>query len=324
MKEIGGYLELDTYNLPLFHKKALKFNCGRNCLAYLIEEKKIRKIAIPFFICDSIKDVLKKYNIAVNYYHIGYDFLPKNIQLDDDEYLYLVNYYGQLTKKNKKTLLKKYKRVILDNTQAFFDKALKKADTIYSCRKFFGVPDGALLYTDAKIGYLKLEKDKSYMKMDFILGRFEETANSYYQNFSKNEETFEKAKVLKMSKLTENLLHAIHFKKIKRIRTINFNHLYKKLNEINKLKLHKCKGAYVYPLYIENASEIRKKLLENLIYIPILWPNILNEHAKDTIEYKLANNILPLPCDQRYTIEEMEFICRKIEEYNKSICEVQK
>lgn len=39
MKEIGGYLELDTYNMPMMHGDAMAFNSGRSCLAYLIEKK---------------------------------------------------------------------------------------------------------------------------------------------------------------------------------------------------------------------------------------------------------------------------------------------
>jgi hypothetical protein len=44
MKEIGGYLELDRYNGSIFHKGAVALNCGRNCLAYLIKTKKIKKL----------------------------------------------------------------------------------------------------------------------------------------------------------------------------------------------------------------------------------------------------------------------------------------
>lgn len=38
--------------------------------------------------------------------------------------------------------------IILDNTQSFFQKPISGIDTIYSCRKYFGVPDGAYLSTN--------------------------------------------------------------------------------------------------------------------------------------------------------------------------------
>lgn len=49
MKEYGGYIELDTYRLPMLHEGAIYLNCGRNCLAYLIEARKIKKIMFNDF-----------------------------------------------------------------------------------------------------------------------------------------------------------------------------------------------------------------------------------------------------------------------------------
>ena len=51
MKEIGGYIELDTYGSSSMHENAIKLNTARNCLAYLIETKKIKphKITIRDF-----------------------------------------------------------------------------------------------------------------------------------------------------------------------------------------------------------------------------------------------------------------------------------
>ena len=37
MREIGGYMELDRYHLPMLHESALALNCGRNTLKHLIE-----------------------------------------------------------------------------------------------------------------------------------------------------------------------------------------------------------------------------------------------------------------------------------------------
>lgn len=49
MKEIGGYIEMEHYNLPMLHDRAIALNCGRNCLAYLIRAKEIKK-----FCCQNI------------------------------------------------------------------------------------------------------------------------------------------------------------------------------------------------------------------------------------------------------------------------------
>ena len=109
MKEIGGYIELDTYHLPMLHEGAIALNCGRNALAYLFKSRRIKKIAIPYLICSSIPDVCDRENVEKRFYHIGIDFKPdKNFILDDDEWFYLVNFYGQLSNDELKQSLSRW------------------------------------------------------------------------------------------------------------------------------------------------------------------------------------------------------------------------
>lgn len=312
MREIGGYIEFEKYNRPLLHDKALALNSGRNCLAYLIELKKITKIVLPYFLCDSVKNICIAKRIKIRFYHIDKDFLPlKNLKIENDEWIYLVNFYGQITREKIKELSEKYKRIILDQAQAYFEPAIKEIDTIYTCRKFLGVPDGAFLYTNKRIEK-EFPIDKSYKKMEFLLGRFENTASEFYEEYVNNNKKFEKEPVKLMSKLTRNLLCGIDYQEIKEKRTRNYNFLFKSLKEMNRLKLRKVEGAFAYPLLVENGPKIRKKLLENKIYIPILWPNVLVDMQEEELEYKLANNILPVPCDQRYDTTDMEYLKEKI------------
>ena len=49
------------------------------------------------------------------------------------------------------SIKKIYGNIIVDHTHAFFQKPLKGIDTLYSCRKFWGVSDGAYLSTDASL-----------------------------------------------------------------------------------------------------------------------------------------------------------------------------
>ena len=304
MREIGGYIELDTYRLPMLHEGAVALNCGRNCLAYLIKAKNIKKIKVPYFMCDSVFEVCKKYGVEISLYHIDENFLPENIELADGEWFYLMNYYGQLDLNYIKELKNKYGRIIVDNAQAYFEMAIHGVDTLYTCRKFFGVADGAFLYTDTILGE-ELPVDESFERMHFLLGRFERTASEFYSENVSNNKMFSSEPVKKMSKLTDNLLHAIDYEFVKNRRTCNFRLCHEKLGKINQLKLKKVEGAFAYPLLIENGAEIRKKLQQQKIYIPTLWPNVLNETDKTSLEYKFAENILPLPVDQRYSEEDM-------------------
>jgi len=76
MKEIGGYIEFEHYHGKQFHEEAIKLNCSRNCLAYLIKLRDIKHIYVPYFLCDSVLNVCKKYGVEVSFFNIDENFLP--------------------------------------------------------------------------------------------------------------------------------------------------------------------------------------------------------------------------------------------------------
>ena len=212
--EIGGYFEFETFYGPEYHAGAIRLNSGRNCLAYLLEARNIRKIHLPYYLCSSVREVCTKYGVELQYYHINEDFSPKfDFELSSSDYFYLVNYYGQISNIYIENLAQKIKNLIVDNSQAFFQMPVEGIDTLYTCRKFFGVPDGAYLYSNASLGH-DLKQDVSLNRMAHILGRFEEDATSHYEEFRNNENVLEQVPVLGMSKLTQNLLKIIDYDRL--------------------------------------------------------------------------------------------------------------
>ena len=306
MREIGGYIELDTYMGEMLHENSIKLNCGRNALAYLLKAKQIKTIWMPKFMCDSCDYVLLSYEVKIHYYSIGLDFKP-HVEQRGDDWLYVVNFYGQLSNEYLASL---GKNVIVDNAQAYFQSPILGIDTLYTCRKFFGVPDGAILYTDKQIEIS--ERDESFERMHFLLGRYERSAQEFYQEYVDNNHFFQEEPIKRMSKLTENLLHGLDYNVIKKKRTENFAYLHERLADSNRLKLIVPDGAFMYPYYVENGFELRKKLQAKRIFIPTLWPAVFNRCTQKELEYQMARNILPIPVDQRYGIEDMDYIIKEI------------
>lgn len=310
-KEYGGYIEFEHFHGKEFHEGALRLNSGRHGLEYLIRSKNIKKITIPYFLCDCVKRICDKFQVEVCYYHINSQFEPLcDKTFFGDNWMYIVNYYGQISNEKIEYFKNKYGNVIVDNVQAFFQYPVSGIDTIYTCRKFFGVSDGGYLYTDKRLNIL--EKDFSYDRLQFLFGRFEKTADEFYGDYVKNNKMFNMQNVKEMSDLTQNILKGLDYTFIKIRRTENFRRLHTSFEMKNKLKLRDTEGGFMYPLYIESGDQIRKILQKKKIYIPTLWPEVLNICRENELEYDMAKNILPLPIDQRYDVMDMDYLIEEI------------
>ena len=267
MKEYGGYIELETFKGNMLHENVVALNCGRAALEYICEAKQIRKLYLPYFLCSSISNLCEKIKVQYEYYKIDNNFKPIfDKKLDENEWLYVVNYYGQLSNDYIGRLKQKYNHIIVDNAQSYFQMPVDGVDTIYTCRKYFGVADGAFLYTDVKLNR-QLPQDESFERMHFLLGRYERSANEFYKEYVANNQLFASEPIKKMSRLTNNLLHVIDYEEVAKRRQENFDYLDKELGNINELKLNSVYGAFMYPLLIENGFAIRKCLQYIYIYI---------------------------------------------------------
>ncbi len=309
MKEIGGYIEFEHYHGSMPHEEAIALNCGRNCLAYLFKSRGIKKLKVPYFICNSIFNICDRENVKKVYYHIDQNFKPVDMTLESDEWLYLVNLYGQLSNDEIKWYVERYGRVIVDQANDYFAEPIVGIDTFYTCRKWFGVADGAFLYTNVQLTD-DFPIDDSFDRMEFLMGRYERTANEFYPGYTANNKYFIDQPIKRMSRLTRNLLHGINYEFVKHRRQENFNFLHETLESMNKLKLKPT--IFMYPLMVENGAILRKKLQAEKIYVPTLWPAVFEVADQNSVEYKMAENILPLPIDQRYEIEDMEYMLKKI------------
>jgi len=310
MKEIGGYFGLEKFTGAEYYCGLIPVNNARSALQYVLKARGIKKLYLPYFLCDSVSDLCSRYGYDYSYYSINEHFLPVfNEKLAQDEYLYVVNYYGQLSNDRIRELKARYGNIIVDNVQAFFQQPVPGIDTIYSCRKFFGVPDGGYLSTDAVLAE-EMEKAVSKDRMTHILGRFEETASEFYSCFQHSDLSLAEMPMRRMSELTHNLLRAIDYDYVRTKRNENYAILARALGEANKLQLTAPDGPYCYPFYCADGMRIKKELASQKIYVPTLWPNVLD--LEGSLEKDLAENILPLPCDQRYGAEDMETIIRHL------------
>ena len=316
-REIGGYLELERFSGEPYHADAIALNCGRACLEYLIELRAINAIGLPDWMCSTVYETCTRCDTKVLSYRIGADMRPVyDFEIGDGEWLYLMDYYGQLTAEDIDDALTRTNRLIVDEAQGFFRRPWRDADTLYTCRKFFGVADGGYLYTsDGMRLERRLEADESHDHMGYLLGRFERPASEYFADSKKNNARFANAPAHAMSPITENLMRAVDYENAKARREENYAFVRDELRDFNHLQLELPEGPFMYPLLIDDADGIRSKLADEGIFIPVLWPNVLDEQPEASVAYRYTKDLLPLPVDQRYGAEDMLFMVEKLREH---------
>ena len=314
--EIGGYFEMERCLGRQYHEGAVALNCGRACIEYLIELRGIKAVWLPDWMCVSVPRMFEKHGVIVKAYKIGLDLKPEyDFAIGDSEYLYLMDYYGQLQLSDVEKA-EDYcgGRLIVDEAQGFFRTPWKDADTFYTCRKFFGVADGGYLYTKDRA---KLERElprsESYEHMEFLLGRFERSASEFFSKSHTNEARFDNEPMAEMSLLTKNILCSIDYENAKRRRKENFIYLHKYLGDQNLIKLCIPDGPFAYPFLKKGAEELRDQLAKQGVYIPTLWPETASFRTEaESVSRQFGLNILPLPIDQRYGSEDMHYMINAI------------
>ena len=53
----------------------------------------------------------------------------------------------------------------------------------------------------------------------------------------------------------------------------------------------------------------------NKIFVATYWPNVFEHCKSDDLEYQLSENLVNLPLDQRYTIDNMKYIIEIIKQF---------
>lgn len=302
---IGGYFELELPRFPELHAEAIALNSGRFCLEYILRCKKYSKVYVPYFTCDSAVEPLEKLGVPYEFYHIDKDYhITDDIRLQDGEALMYTNYWGLQDEYCKQLACQYQKQLILDYTQAFFSKPIAGIDTFYSCRKFFGVPDGGYLYTDAKIDF-ELEQDESYTRMDSLVKRIDVSPEAGYNDFQRVSDTFQEMPLRRMSKFTKRMMQSIDYDKAAQRRLVNYNYLRKHLGG---RQLSYGEVPIVFPFVSEKGQELRKELISQKVFVAKYWPNVEEWAGDDAVETWMANHILPLPIDQRYGLDDMNRI----------------
>lgn len=317
--EIGGYRELDLRAGMEYYRDAslARLNAGRCGVYHAARCLGCRKVLLPRYQCETVRDFLVKKGIEVAYYHIGEDMLPLAENREPDTAIVLVNYFGLIPVSALEALVQTKRNVIIDNTQGFYQPNIPGAYSVYSPRKFFGVPDGCYVIGPDANRYLEeYGQDNSAPSASFLLTRIESGGNANYGQYQQSERRLDGSDILRMSRLTRALLDNIDYDSIRQKRQRNYDYAADVFNGVNRLpaslvKREAAQVPMVYPLLIER-EELRYILKENHVFVGQWWKYLLEEPDVTPLERRLSRYLLPIQIDQRYGPSEIDYTAELI------------
>ena len=342
--------EPGSFTLPFMKNKSCRpdinfYQSGRNAieelLLFLKKKKGINKVIIPDFVCQTVKDAAVRASVETDEYIVNkdYEYSVKEIdsKIGKDSCVYLCHFFGQPISEDVICAAKRWMDagtiVIEDITLSLLSENPKGVGfgnyILGSIRKWFPIPDGGFL--SAYNSELPKEPEKNsvskytdyYMvvqtlKREYITGGCKDKAlkdvyMSYYGLSIK--ELFSDYRIYPMSEWSYNYLQNVSVEEVLAKRIENYDCLYDRLKGIKGIQLKKPRKEGYLPfgmvLDVSDRDDLLNYLIQNDIYCNVHWR--LGSSAKNPdLEY-LSGRSITVPCDQRYTKEDMEHIAKVIE-----------
>jgi hypothetical protein len=318
-KAIGGYFELE---LPPgrgeLYPHARRFQSARAAFLALLLAGAPKRVWMPWYNCETMLEPPEMAGVSVLRYRIDEYFdIAEEIDLDEGDWLLYVNYFGVCDAKID-SLSGRFPRdrLIIDNSQALYSPASDCLATLYSPRKFFGIPDGGYLVTDLDVPVPSEQDFESIDRFAPLLVRIDRGPEAGYEGIRAARATLRGQPPKRMSTLTQHLLEHIDYASALERRRRNFalyHHLLSKDNALNVPPMPEH-APLCYPFW-NHRADLHAALAAERIFVPRYWPGLRGAAGtSDDLEFRLSTECLALPCDQRYGEPEIERVVAALRE----------
>jgi len=320
-------------------EEACLFRSGRDALRMLA--KKLypahTRAFIPALSCVSMVSPFRQNGIGVVYYPLKRDFTADYGFLDgrlrDGDIVVYMDYFGIPTarahEERRHYFSRKKKQldglVTIDDRTHSLRRAAKanfSADyMLFSVRKWASFPDGGLLLSREPFAaacdpydstYRDLKKRAMDLKSEYLQTGNAQAKREFIRLFQQAEQGLSaENRVIGMSEPSAQLLKTIDFAKVETQRRQNAGVLFRMLYEYSLLP-EVLEGPLFFPVMAEHQKAAQQYLAKNGIYCPVIWPLQGDARGVCGVCEDIAGRMLAVPCDQRYSIQEMEYIGEKI------------
>ena len=352
-EEIGSYFDISEKNLKdidveksmnLFGEALYLSTCRSAIDIVLKNVKTTNKVALlPGFTCHAVVEPFEKNGYRVIPYfitsnlEINYSDIIKKIEEHSPSVILIHDYFGFDTNRQlrESSFIRKVQQkgivVINDKTQSMFS-SYETVEADYflgSIRKWMGIPDGAFLLglSDKPIYEIdtELEEAKKYAMVYKNKFLFENTGtkDNVLANYRKAETILDSREIpYAISYTSKALLNIYNIDDLKKIRQNNGQILVDAISRNENLfspflNISVEEVPFYIPIFIKNKrKEFQTYLARNNVFATVIWgcpDEFVNYIDKET--KMIYDEILCIPCDQRYSMEDMKYICDLINSF---------
>lgn len=321
------------------NKQIAFYDSGRSALMQALYNiagcRRDLKCLVPAYTCSTVLRPFINSGFKLFFYSVDQnletneDDIRRQLMNTAPDVFLFHNYFGVNCIDPETDCLREYRKkggiIIEDYTQFLFGISQTRIDnvdySIGSLRKWFPITDGGFLISN------DIVKEETEVFDELI--KLKAEAQSLKRQYLDGDKTIEKDTFLKINAEAERMLDdmsTVHsmslnaysklmfadIEKIKSKRSFNAMILEKGLTKIEEvspvIKIENGAIPLYYPIYVNERERLQAYLKENNIFAPVLWPrdNCISINS-EMLEH-IYKDILCLPCDERYDVDDMERI----------------
>lgn len=321
---------------------------GRDALKVIAREYRDTIVLLPALSCDSMILPFEMYHHPICFYR-----LTEEYAIDDDHlqtllhacegnaiFLYM-DYFGKMSVSDEilTEMRQVFPRLIFveDRTHNLIwkkDRVFSPDYTIASLRKWINVPDGGIFWTEHMLRDAAFAEDDTFfstrLSAQCMRRKFFETGDlslktEYRKIFSTVSDIMDSDPMpSRMSEYSYRLAVETDWNAIRKQRSENAKVLTAILSQnpfVKWIQNEPCRSDLYVPFMIPNRDAVQGLLSPLGVFNTIIWPLCDEQKSVCPIAKYTEEHMLAAPCDQRYSVKDMEYIGEKIDSAIRKICQ---
>ena len=317
--------------------EAEKFRSGRDAMKAVAASVKDRytRVLLPALCCESMVSPFTMHGLAAVFYKLHPDYTADiadvQSKLTEDTILVYGSYFGidPFTQEQLKSLHARYPHALFmeDRTQDILCQRVSREFvpdvTVASIRKWIPIPDSGLLWGNVSVETAKndtfatLRKEAMVKKSQYLQTGDEALKDTFLHMLGQASECLDESAIpYGNTEESAELLKKLDFAKIYAARQQNAKALLQSLTPaedcLQLITDTPEKSTLYFPILVKDQGKVQSELAKMGIYCPVIWPVPQEALGVCSVAEFTAEHMLGVPCDQRYTPEDMTYIGQQI------------